>query len=76
MIIGNRTKISDSHIIIPGGVLIGRGITVVFIHRIGIHGIGVLHSMLAIHIILIIGDIGIPIQAMEDTIIIILPGRL
>jgi hypothetical protein len=74
-IIGNHTNISDSLIIIPAGGLIGRGITVVYIQRFGIRGIGVLHTMSAIHIILTIGDIGILILVTEDTVIIIIPGR-
>ena len=75
-IIGNHTNISDSHIIIPAGVHIGRGITVVFIHRIGIHGIGVQRFIWVIPIIRIIGVIGIPILCMTDTGMIILPDSL
>jgi hypothetical protein len=63
-IIGNHTNISDSLIIIPVGVHIGHGITDVYILHIGIHGTGVLPFMLVIPIILITGDIGIPIQDM------------
>jgi hypothetical protein len=44
-IIGNLTKISDFHTIIPLGGHIGLGIMVVSIHHIGIHGTGVLHFM-------------------------------
>jgi hypothetical protein len=64
IVIGSRIMISVSHTIIPVGVLIGHGITDVYIQRTGIHGIGVLHSILAILIIQIIGAIGILIQGM------------
>jgi len=65
MIVGSRIIISVSHIIIPVGVLIGRGIMDVSIRHTGIRCCGVLHSMQAIHIIRIIGVIGILIQDMD-----------
>jgi hypothetical protein len=63
-IIGNRTNVSDSLIIILHGNPIGHGIMAACIHHTGIHGFGALHSIVAILIILIIGVIGILIQDM------------
>jgi hypothetical protein len=71
-IIGNRTNVSDSLIIIPAGIHIGHGIMDVCTRRIGINGTGVLHSILVLPIILINGVTGILIQDMAMDIHIIL----